>query len=76
LDLGSQDTVRVFLGVRGESGPLLVGHVAVGQTLSASDDVNGGYQVDNAEYLFAYQSMSRHGVIVQVCRLTPATGMR
>jgi hypothetical protein len=43
--------VRVLQGVRGESGTLLVGHVTVGEAIGPGHDVNGRYQVDDAEYL-------------------------
>lgn len=51
LNLGSNDTVLVFVRVGGESGALLVGHVAVGQALGLGHDKNHGNQVDYEEYL-------------------------
>ncbi len=51
----------MLLGVGGERGTLLVGHVAVGQAIGPSHDVDGGSQVDYAEYLAADQSRPNVG---------------
>jgi hypothetical protein len=51
LDLGPQDAVGIFLGVGREGGALLVGHVAVGETLGLAHDQRRRHCNNGAEYL-------------------------